>query len=756
MGLVYPVGRAVVKVGSVPAAGQASKAQQARAPQPGLSIEPPLPDAASVSHLIDVGGLSAGRVLGYQRLVGNRAVQRLVGNPRPPGPAVAQRDYVVSPYVRDLSTHFAEDQYSALRAAIADYQKLVPGASVKVRQGKLEKVVSAFTAVASRTVTKTIRARLDTLGLEIDQEQARLSGTPAAAASPTETPVTTEPTPRRAPPSELPRVESRSVASARVESRPVASARVESRPVEPPRVESRPVALPRVESRPVELPRVRPEGRATLKAETPPATPPETPAPATDERTQAVTRRLGEWFEQAEATNAKLDDVIALHGKLRSARAREDWAELVSAEFARQFDPRLRTIVEKVRSKNDFMDTLKGGLKEAESPTTPAERIDKLRTGLQRLRGQSDWQTKVTAAFTREFDTRLAVIRVAPKPAAEAATPAVTRGAAAKPASATARPKVSEPEETTTTEVPATVRAPAHRPPPAEAPWTKNPISYLTRELGVIIVPAGDRSVGPEVPKDWKTDELAVVARVFSMLGDDKKALRGVGLVRVKTVTAVRASGDWVTEALFSHQYKIDSAAGNNLKVSDAIFEKLTAAKGEAAEGELSVAHEGAHAIETFTAREKSWAWEAARVRYNTAATDYDRAYAKYIELFEASATGTGPEIAAASTAEELADGAKTSARAEHDRAERDYYAVFSKTRNQSHRLLNFIQLVNSESISPGLTAYAADTWPHNPREFYAEAYAYFVLNPERLKKHSLALHQFFAGRGYLNDARPG
>jgi hypothetical protein len=47
------------------------------------------------------------------------------------------------------------------------------------------------------------------------------------------------------------------------------------------------------------------------------------------------------------------------------------------------------------------------------------------------------------------------------------------------------------------------------------------------------------------------------------------------------------------------------------------------------------------------------------------------------------------------------------------------------------------LQFVKNSSISAAPTAYAKEQWPHNPREFYAEAYSYFVLNPDRLKHSS-------------------
>jgi len=73
----------------------------------------------------------------------------------------------------------------------------------------------------------------------------------------------------------------------------------------------------------------------------------------------------------------------------------------------------------------------------------------------------------------------------------------------------------------------------------------------------------------------------------------------------------------------------------------------------------------------------------------------------------------------------------------------------------RTHRVLNFVKFVNDQGISPTLTAYANAEWPHKPAEFYCEAYAYFVVAPDRLKAHSQALHTFFATGKYLNDNPP-
>jgi hypothetical protein len=49
----------------------------------------------------------------------------------------------------------------------------------------------------------------------------------------------------------------------------------------------------------------------------------------------------------------------------------------------------------------------------------------------------------------------------------------------------------------------------------------------------------------------------------------------------------------------------------------------------------------------------------------------------------------------------------------------------------------------------------AAAQWPGEPRELYAEAYAYYVGAPDRLRTHSQPLFDYFAAGRYTNDNPP-
>ncbi|WP_159001443.1 hypothetical protein [Streptomyces sp. SBT349] len=79
--------------------------------------------------------------------------------------------------------------------------------------------------------------------------------------------------------------------------------------------------------------------------------------------------------------------------------------------------------------------------------------------------------------------------------------------------------------------------------------------------------------------------------------------------------------------------------------------------------------------------------------------------------------------------------------------------AVYSEDELRTHRLRHFVTLVGSEGIRADLTAYAAKEWPGKPQELFAEAYAFFLMDPGKLKAHSAALHAYFAGGHHRNDS---
>lgn len=77
-----------------------------------------------------------------------------------------------------------------------------------------------------------------------------------------------------------------------------------------------------------------------------------------------------------------------------------------------------------------------------------------------------------------------------------------------------------------------------------------------------------------------------------------------------------------------------------------------------------------------------------------------------------------------------------------------DAYFKAAKAQASVHKrktsVQKFVDFVEDKDISPNITAYAAQSWPHKPEEFYAEAYSFFVTDKKRLEAYSLALYGWF------------
>jgi hypothetical protein len=86
--------------------------------------------------------------------------------------------------------------------------------------------------------------------------------------------------------------------------------------------------------------------------------------------------------------------------------------------------------------------------------------------------------------------------------------------------------------------------------------------------------------------------------------------------------------------------------------------------------------------------------------------------------------------------------------------AHRDFERV--KGTGMTVRVANFFAFVNKHEIGPGITEYARSTWPEKPEEFYAEAYADWIMDQAKLRKHSEKLLDWFKTGGHRNDTPPG
>jgi hypothetical protein len=311
----------------------------------------------------------------------------------------------------------------------------------------------------------------------------------------------------------------------------------------------------------------------------------------------------------------------------------------------------------------------------------------------------------------------------------------------------------------------------------------------------------------------WPGEESAAIHVVLSKVPkEDRPAVTGLTLRRVKRVsddadcvsdTSVDALVTWHDTAQF---VAIDKYRSNppslstvrKLVVSDVAFVGTS--------GTFEIAHEVGHAVlsQPFYAKQAA-AYRAAyecglvAVQFNAAATAEETCLAEELrpaearrvklrELYQdAKAIADDSDVAPAGRQKATEACERMSARiarydretldpisARHDElvatrtrlkadldqlararvaAERAVESVFSEREQRPHRLINFVKKVDSSGVSPELTEYSAKNWPAKPQEFFAEAYACFLLDPDRLGKHSKELYDYFAQGFYRNDA---
>jgi Domain of unknown function (DUF4157) len=67
---------------------------------------------------------------------------------------------------------------------------------------------------------------------------------------------------------------------------------------------------------------------------------------------------------------------------------------------------------------------------------------------------------------------------------------------------------------------------------------------------------------------------------------------------------------------------------------------------------------------------------------------------------------------------------------------------------NRPQRVQKFVDFVKAKGIEP-FTAYAQQEWPHNPEDFFTEAYTLFLNHPKYLEKNFPVLHAWFAAGSY-------
>ena len=74
---------------------------------------------------------------------------------------------------------------------------------------------------------------------------------------------------------------------------------------------------------------------------------------------------------------------------------------------------------------------------------------------------------------------------------------------------------------------------------------------------------------------------------------------------------------------------------------------------------------------------------------------------------------------------------------------------TMATTAKNAKRLQKFVDLVTANKIRP-FTKYAADNWPKNPEEFFAEAYSLWLTDPTFLRTNYKVVHDYFDSGDYL------
>ncbi|MBO2446125.1 hypothetical protein J4573_03420 [Actinomadura barringtoniae] len=297
--------------------------------------------------------------------------------------------------------------------------------------------------------------------------------------------------------------------------------------------------------------------------------------------------------------------------------------------------------------------------------------------------------------------------------------------------------------------------------------------------LGVVVFEPLKVLPDQGAPKMWPVESLDLMALVFGKLGPDQAALKGIVIKRVseleekKQPTPKPKPGQtWHTAAFFETSINVTT-----ITVADLAKE-------------WDVAHECGHAVATYGARaayarltakfeeatkaaelqrEAHAAYKAANEKHIQAA-EAAKALQEEIEKADKAGSPTGPlgerlkkalsemtacgeQATARKTVFDQREAVHKAAKAAHIQATADHKRVAGTT--MTARVANFFAFVLKEKTGTGLSDYATQTWPDKPEEFYCEAYAAWITDPERLRKFSVALYAWFRDGNYRNDTQP-
>lgn len=253
------------------------------------------------------------------------------------------------------------------------------------------------------------------------------------------------------------------------------------------------------------------------------------------------------------------------------------------------------------------------------------------------------------------------------------------------------------------------------------------------------------------------SDVLAALDLLKSRAPQDVAALKGVELIRVASLPGGRGG-----EFFAGSQVALGQAADVKpyLKLADPAFEANKSLFAGGSPGSPTVPgsfqtilHEVGHALETEqlrVARENvikaKGELEAARKVSQGDPAKFDA------ELKEARKKGKRAEdefykkqAAELKKNEEAQEKAFKREQEEKDKFEKTKVPGSGRTR----RLQKFVDFVNANKIAR-FTKYAAQNWPNNPEEFYAEAYSLWLVDPAFLSTNYKVVYDFFQDGDYL------
>jgi hypothetical protein len=263
-------------------------------------------------------------------------------------------------------------------------------------------------------------------------------------------------------------------------------------------------------------------------------------------------------------------------------------------------------------------------------------------------------------------------------------------------------------------------------------------------------------------------DEISDVLGAMQFLNKrapkDIVALNGVKLKRVKELYNYDKSGKIIDANRTGEFYagiteSTKAASEPYLKLADRAFAEFNQTiffGGGPMSPSVSaifqtVAHEVGHAVETKEYRDAYDKYVKESAKYATTEKEVDKEWEE-LKSLKAPKRGKEKFYQDISERSKKNNERKEQAQLHVDAAERQKEQTKSTDPSpeiRTRRLQKFIDLVNAKNIRP-FTPYSAINWPHNPQEFYAEAYSLWIVDQDFLKNNYEVVYNFFQSGDYL------